>query len=292
VALGLEVIVLGAPYSLSDGVTCKLVQQDGVGLPPLHRISERGPQQHGESDRGFRLDPRIVLLVLGVTGDTMYVKRDELVSRFKPRDDPIALRWTRDDGAVRQLDCFYIEQMTLPSNVVSRYYMRVPAQFKAADPTFYDPDLEHVVFAITLGAEEFVVPLPIPWPIGAAVLDATTAINYAGTWRTYPIITITGPVTDCVVTNVTTGEKLDFTGVTIAAANVYTIDLRYGQKTVVNQAGTNKVADLTTDSDLSTWHLEAAPDAVGGVNSIHVTGTSGSAATGVTIEYYARYISL
>ena len=291
-ALGLDIIVAGIEYSLSDGVTCKLIEQDGVGLPPLHRIAERGPQQDGESDRGFRLDPRVVSLVLKVEGDTMYIKRDALAGWMKPRNAAVALKWVRDDGAVRQLDAHYIEQLTLPSNVASRYFMKVPAQFKAADPTFYDPTLVHVGFAISLGAEEFAVPLVIPWSIGAAVLDSTTAVTYLGTWKTYPIITVDGPVDDLIITNQTTGDILDFTGDSVAVAKQRIIDLRYGHKTIVDETGANKIAMLTAASDISTWHLAAAPDALGGVNSINVTGDSGSAATAVRIDYYTRYISL
>jgi hypothetical protein len=124
----------------------------------------------------------------------------------------------------------------------------------------------------------------------SGIVGAQT-IAYAGTFPEYPIITVEGPITDPVITNETTGEVLDFTGITIAAGTVYTIDLRYGYKTVVNQAGTNKIADLTAASDLATWHLEIAPIASGGNNIITASGTATTGDTVITLTYYKRYTS-
>jgi hypothetical protein len=293
----LDVIVAGIAHSLTDLVTCRLIEQDGIGMPPLHRITERGPQQHGESDMGFRLDPRIVTLVLGLDSDgidptVMLGKRDSIMSWFKARDTALQLRWTRDDAQVRQLDCHYVAQLGLSTKAASRYWLKVPAQFKAHDPTFYDPALVAVVFAIAAGADEMVIPLPIPWPIGVSVLDVTEPVAYVGTWRTYPVITVSGPVDDCVITNLATSEKLDFTGLSLAVGKQRIIDLRYARKTVVDETGADAYADLTSDSDAATWHLAEDPDALGGINPIHVTGTAVAASTAVTMQFYTRYISL
>jgi hypothetical protein len=288
----LDVLVAGVAHSLNDGVTSVLIEQDGIGMTPVHRVVERGPQQHGESDRGFRLDPRVVQLVLGVQGDNLYAKRDLLAQWFKPTNNAISLRWTREDAAVRQLDCYYLDSMGLGSNVKSRYWLKVPAQFKAEDPTFYDPALVQSAFGIALGGDEMVIPLVIPWEVGTSVLDSTTTIAYPGTWRTYPVLVITGPVDDLVITNNATGEKLDWTGADIGAGTTRTVDLRYGHKTVVDGGGVDKAAELTTDSDMATWHIADAPDAPGGNNSIHVTGANGTAATRIIIQYYKRYVSL
>ena len=116
--------------------------------------------------------------------------------------------------------------------------------------------------------------------------DVSKTINNAGNYLALPIVTITGPATDAVLTNVRTGEILDFTGVTIAAGDTYTIDCRYGLKTVKNAAGTNKIADLTSTSDLATFHLEP------GDNSFTLEGTGTDANTQVTVAYNPRYIGL
>lgn len=114
--------------------------------------------------------------------------------------------------------------------------------------------------------------------------SGTAALS--GTWDEYPVITLTGPINDPVITNHTTGEVLDFTGATINANEIYTIDTRYGHKTVTSQTGENKISALSEGSDLATFHL------VPGGNFLQVTFTGGTAAaTGVAVNYYNRYIS-
>lgn len=122
--------------------------------------------------------------------------------------------------------------------------------------------------------------------------DISKTITYSGSFVEYPVITITGPITDAVLTNVSTGETLDFTGITIAGGTSYTIDCRFGYKTVKNSAGTNKIADLTSDSDLATFHLAPAPEVSGGANAITLTGTSTDSNTQVTVAYYNRYVGM
>lgn len=121
---------------------------------------------------------------------------------------------------------------------------------------------------------------------------ANTSSRYSGTvqvsgnWDDFPVITLAGPINDPVVTNLTTGEVLDFTGATIAANEYYTIDTRYGHKTIYDQTGANKVSTLAGSSDLGTFHLEP------GGNLLQVTFTGGtSVATAVTMNYHNRYIS-
>jgi hypothetical protein len=95
-----------------------------------------------------------------------------------------------------------------------------------------------------------------------------------------------------VITNQTTDEKLDFTGITISAGDYYDIDLRYGRKTAVDSNGDSVLDELTNDSDLATWHIAAAPEAPGGANSIHVSGTAITTATKVDIAWLNRHIGI
>jgi len=121
---------------------------------------------------------------------------------------------------------------------------------------------------------------------------ASKTITYAGSFAEYPVVTILGPITNPVLTNVSTGETLDFTGITIAALDSYIIDCRFGYKTVKDAAGTNKIADLTTASDLATFHLAADPEVSGGANAFTLTGSGTTGATTVTVAYYNRYVGL
>jgi Siphovirus-type tail component, C-terminal domain len=281
-------IVDGVETSLDDGSICYFIGDDGLGMPPMHRLSERGPLQHGDDDRGYRLDPRffrLVLEVVGVSREDLYVQRAALIDLFKPADSPGIVRFSFGYGT-RQIDCHYVSDMSMPSQDRQGFVQRVAVGFKGNDPSFYDPTAYALTFGNVGGGTGWVIPWVIPWTLGASILDGSTVIDYPGNWLSFPTIRITGPITDPVITNDTTGEKLDFTGTTIASGHYYDIDLRYGYKTVKLDDGTNEIANLTSDSDLATWHLEP------GSNSISASGTAISGNTKIEINYQVRYLGV
>lgn len=279
------------------GEDLRLVAFDNLGMSPNHRLSSRGPQQHGESDEGFRLDPRYFSLVWemvgGGTRGALFTLRRRLLGILRPMESPTVLEFVLDNGDVRRIDA-YVQDAPMGHNAGERYdSLRVGVQFKAPDPTFYAASDVNVVFSLGGGSAALEVPLTVPMNVGVSTLDQVRTIAYAGSWYAFPIVKIVGPITDAVVTNELTGEKLDFTGTTIAADDYYEIDTRYGQKTVVDSSGANKIGALADDHDLSTFHLEP-PEGEDSVrnNSIRVEGESVTAATEVYVRYRTRYVGI
>lgn len=117
----------------------------------------------------------------------------------------------------------------------------------------------------------------------------TQDLVYDGDFEEYPIITINGPISDPLITNITTNEKLDFTGITLAENESIIVDLRYGNKQVYDLGGDNRIDDLSTDSNLETWHIAPNPEAAGGTNVIQLAGTAPGTAFSLDIDYYDRY---
>jgi len=68
--------------------------------------------------------------------------------------------------------------------------------------------------------------------------------------------------------------------------------LEYGYKTVTDSSGTNQIADLTSDSDLATFHLAASPEVAAGNNSITVQGNDATEETGVMLRWYERFLGI
>jgi hypothetical protein len=281
-------------YSLDDGTYCYWTGDDGLGMAPMHRLSERGPLQHGITDRGYRLDPRTVRLVLDITASTQAdweSKRSSLLDIFKPSNTAMALELAFS-AATYRLDCHYIGQMTMPSSERYRWNQTVLVELIAPDPTFYNPTLVESFFALGGGEDKLEVPMVVPMLVGTTSLVSNQSITYSGDFRAFPIITIYGPITNPKIVNNTTGDELDFAGLTIAAGDWYEIDCRYGYKTVEDQDGTNQISNMSDDSDIATFSIQAAPDAVNGVNSFTVTGDSVTAATNVRIAYYTRFLGV
>jgi hypothetical protein len=168
-------------------------------------------------------------------------------------------------------------------------------RFIAHDPSFYDPHIQQISASLTNTLGELSVPINVPIQFGPGT--STTIVNeiYLGTFLSYPIITLTGPLTAVTITNVTTDEELIFTHVLNAGDQVI-IDLRFGYKTVVNPAlapgapGYNLIGSIT--GDLGTFHLDPAPQALGGLNQIQVIIAGVGYGGTVLFEYYNRYVGI
>lgn len=140
-----QVIVNGTTYSLSDNNPFKLLGISGIGNAPVRRLDERGPFQDGSTDIGYRLDARLINLniqILATSLSNADTHRDTLSAIFNPRNgQTIQLRCTRDDGAVRQIDCYAVNMVDMPAELSARSLaaQRVALQLKAPNPIWYNP---------------------------------------------------------------------------------------------------------------------------------------------------------
>lgn len=291
----LSVISADTEYDLSDNSNYLLTGIDGIAAAPVARIAERGPQQHGQSDLGYRLQPRkIVLALLARGGDeaAWFARRNTLQQIFRSTDEPVKLRIT-NGAMVRQIDCYLNGTLEMTPEVgLMPSWQRVGIELYAPDPTWYDP--VSAVFTFTLGGgETLAIPLSVPMRVGSSTIDQSVVVPYDGTWDAYPIITAIGPMTDLSIQNNALGDKLSFRGVTIAAADSYVIDCRYGYKTVTRTSdGANRIQDLTSDSNLATFRIGAHPRPRNGTNSIRVTANGLTTASKIIIRYHPRYLGV
>lgn len=290
----LSAIVNGITYPLDDGTYCYWVGDDGLGMAPMRRLSERGPLQHGDTDRGYRLDPRMIRLVLDVVATTrasLFSKRQSLLSIFSPLNPKVVLQLELDSRTYR-IDTNYVAQMAMPSSERLGWNQTVVVDLKANDPTFYQATGNSVTFTLGAGLDKHEVPTVIPMTLGGTDIVASIPITYTGTFPTSPIIRIYGPVTSPIITNSSTGDKLDFTGITIVETDYYTIDTRYGRKTVASKVGTNKLSELSNDSDLATFALMPDPEVGGGINAITIFGYDANTVTKIDVNWNNRYIGI
>lgn len=290
----LEALVGGQTYNLSDGMPFAWLAAD-EGMASVRRQTSRGPQQHGDTDQGFLLDATEFPMGFRLYAASMaeqWTARQLALRVFRPSRQPIQLRWTLETGDIRQLDVHAHGRVLFASKESRGFTLPFVVPLRAADPTFYDPTMRAEVFGVGAGNAGWIYPLVFPRSFGSNTVNQARAIPYIGTWQSFPIVIIKGPITDPVVTNLTTGDTLNLTGTTIAAGSTYTIDCRPGVKSVVDQGGVSRISALSDDSDLATFALEADPDAPGGVNAIRVTGSVANAVTEVYLQWYTRYIGI
>ncbi len=283
---------------LSDRNPFDVVTVQGVGIPPIRRLTERGPFQDGDSDLGFRLDARTINMVLVSTSATKALAdtaRNSLWAYLKPGANPLILRCTRDDDTVRQIDVHPQGMIDAAITEQDRIggFQRYACQLRAALPVWYDPEggSYSAIGGASTGSYGFTIPMTIDWVmVSGSTIGTTITIPYQGTWSVFPTITIYGPLAGVTVTNETTGEALDFPSLTLAAGEYIVIDLAYGAKTVTDDTGANRIDELSSDSDLATFHLTADGD---GNNVIHFdVAASADDDTGIKIDYAQHYIAL
>lgn len=284
-----DLIELTSPY--------RLRAIDGIGMTPVEHRTQRGPYQDGETYLGSILRPRVVTISLALANPELdlWTQRAAIGALMAGLANGFYLRATLPSGALRQLDLRYASGLDLP--IEAENWLRYqPAVFQAVahNPLWYNPTSTLWSYVLDPGEGEWAFEatgLAFPAGFGVSGIDVTETKTYTGTWRAYPVITVTGPIDDLVIDNQTTDEKLDFTGYDLGAGETLVMDLRYGYKTV-EEDGVSVLDQLTTDSDLATWHIAAHPESDGGYNTLHITGDNATTATTIAIRFNAQYVSI
>lgn len=285
----------GVRTYIDDGAPLEVVDIANLGASEATRVTERSPAQDGDTDIDRRLEPRIIPIVIQARPDDVaytYEDARALINRlFKGSRTKIVLGIEFDNGARYHIDTQSVGGVELPFNLLATRYMKTGVRLRAANPTFYDPDLKSQSFGLAGGGSAFTVPTVVPTFFGAGTIDQTVTIEYDGTYKDFPVIQVYGPITDPIIRNLTTGGILDFTGYTVAGGDVWTIDLRFGRKQVYRNGDPldSQLYKLTNASTIATFAIEADPDVPNGTNVIRVTGSSVTAVTQVYVQYYRRF---
>lgn len=165
--------------NLSNKSPFSLVSARGLSGAEIRRVTSRGPAQDGDTDKGYRLAPRMMEIVIGIQGATNAAldgHRDTLTSFFKPLPNtPIKLRYTRDDTEIRQIDCYTVGDIKIdlvPENRVGHYH-EATIRLRAADPSFYDPTPGTVTVTGTA--------LPPSWWLAGGVIGTAQVLMHGGT---------------------------------------------------------------------------------------------------------------
>lgn len=312
-ASNLTLIRNGVETSLSDGtvllntpdgpVTLLYIADDGLGMAPITRFSERAPAQHGDTDLGFLLEPRVVSYIFAIyappTDDSRHLDaaRMLLLKQFRPSRDAVSFRYDRANGDVMQIDGHFTGGMQFGSadREPGAWFQRFSADFKMPDPTWYDPTPMVFTLTNTNWSSGMPVPLVVPVAVGASDFNASQVIVYTGTWESYPALRITGPIRSPIITHTQLGLTLPLTangGATIGQGEYWDINLEGSFKTIVDSAGVSQMAYLADPNNLDTFRFAAVPDIADGSNTIVMTGAGSNGNTSLRIGFRERYIGI
>ena len=288
------------PFHTPHPIGRWVISYSGFGTPPIEYVTERGPFQHGETVRDYFLRPRVIQLLIRqgfCDRVAWWGGRADLLNEIRPNRQatptgvqPGELQLVETDGTIRSLHVWIQDGPRFEareSGQWDEWAFQEVLRFIAYDPIAFDPTQVTAAFAVALAAN-LVFPITFPIQFGTGILDETLDVAYPGTWLSFPIITIVGPIERPRIDNVTTGEKIELAA-NIAAGRKITIDLTEGNKTGVDDLGNNLLGQVTPDSDLGTFHLAPDPEAPLGVNTLRLRGTNPAGTTAVSLAYFERY---
>jgi hypothetical protein len=284
-------------YRIDDLTANRVLEAiGGMGMPPVKNLKTVAPQQHGETFRGFRLKPRVINLayvVKGASEAALYNDHQTWLAAMKPFDTAAKFRREMADGSQYEIDVRYNSGLLLDTkDRIGVAAERYGVQLIAFDPVWRKLPLQSKTFTVT--GFDLVLPFVLPQTLPSSLLNITDTVTLAGTWRAYPVITLTGPMTNPKVTNLTTNQKIEISvgGVVIGLGETVTIDLSPGVKTVKKNDGTDLYSKLTTDSDIFGFYLKDPTEVSGGENQISVYASACTSASGVKVEWYHRFIGI
>ena len=181
-----------------------LMSEEGYGMPSIDYISQKAPLQHGETMYDYRLQPRIIQLLMRENAcdrQGYWDARANLLNMLRPNRQFLnqfelgVLRKILPDGSKRDIKCLIQEGPAFPSGDLGRWDKRAvmdTLRFICPDPTFYSPTLQEIGWA-SVDSSHLVLPFTFDGSdiVFSDVLDnIVLKITYTLTWIYYNIITI------------------------------------------------------------------------------------------------------
>jgi hypothetical protein len=294
----------GEEYQFDTNVRF-LLSEEGLGMPGIEYITQKGPFQHGETLIDFRLSPRIIQMLIrnnGCSRDEYWANRRLMMNMLRPNRQltgsmsPGVLRKKFSDGSVRDIQVLVESGPVFSAknlNSWDEWGIQESIRFVAFDPTFYDPVIKSVNSGnvVVSDPNNWVLSFSFAMIFGTSLVISLSSVTYNGTWSSFPTITLEGPMNNFSIQNSSTGELIEYTR-NILAGEIVVISLEFGNKTVTDGTGNNLIGFISPESDLETFHIAPDPEVPGGVNDIYVNAVSLTIESRVTISYYERFIGI
>lgn len=276
----------------------KLLAYGNLGAPPTQFITRRGYKQNGQTEVDFLLNSRSITVELwhSATADRQeyWDNRKALHDFLRPnRNGPLTFTLRTPNGNLRAIIVRADPGMVFPpQSGNNNWAVDESFDFIAFDPTFFNAaQVESVLTA----SSQLQLIFPITFPITFGTSDeylSTGVINYEGTWKSYPIIALTGPYTRAVITNQAAGAVI-FMTVAIVAGEQRIINLTPGSQSITDAAGNNKFSDLGVGTNLIDFALFPDPQVPNGQQEITVQLVNGVAGQSTASLFYnERFFAL
>lgn len=288
----------GLKWSMPDGERF-ITASGGFGMPPVEYITSHQYRQGGEIERGYVLDERVISLTFHervASRRALYwqARADWIDLLRQNRGGPLTLTIMTPTGGKRAIACYADPGPMMPpvDEADSVWQVAESINLRAFDPIWRDPTIHQLVGVRDVtsgGGKVFPMSYPVTFgPYAGAVYSFS--LMYAGTYDSFPTITIVGPYNKATFV-AATGATFEL-DTPIGAGEVRIIDLEPPGYNITDGAGVNKIGELGEGFDLI--HFKIAPQAYAAPSAqvIAVILEGSTLASSVTFTYYDRYIGI
>ena len=282
--MSLRLVGANSSLELNSPTTSIYLQEELEGLSTLPAIRETKGMNIG-MDGGWTsaqfYEPRLVT-IKGVIADkdvsVVELRRRQLIQILSEKK--LRLEFQTEAGNLYELDVV-VAGLTMPINkILTSSYFKI--SLRADDPLIYDntssTGREAILNRSTNASSGFPINFPINFQLGN--YESRPTINNFGTSTVYPVITVTGELTNPEIVNITTNEYFKI-NTTISSGSVAVID---------TQAHTLVIDGVTSYSDIadgSSWiHLQP------GNNEFFLTSDENTDTGYATISYRVGYMGV
>lgn len=276
--------------------TSRFLVYGNYGAPPTNFVTRRGYKQDGVTEVDFSLDVRTLSIELwhnpACSRVAYWQNRATLHNLLRPnRGGPMTIILTIPNGTKRALMVRANPGLVFAaSGEDNSWQVDEPLELVAFDPIWFGPT-QISLSAPNAADSQLVFPTTFPIYFGTAGNYYQKQITYAGTWKSYPTLTLAGPYSAATIENTVNGAAI-YMNMPIIAGQTRIISLTPGNLSIVDQSGVNRFGELGPNSDLVNFAIYPIPDAPGGVQTIRALIAGRGASTAFTIAYYERYFAI
>ena len=273
------------------------------GIAPVNYITQKGYKQVGQTVRGVNYEPRTVSLNLFTTQNKTrteyWLERQRIFNIVRPnrglnRLNELTLTIRREDGTKRYIKGFYAGGLELTDVDDNENAFRISTTLNifCPNPIWYDSSTT-VLSPATSQGDQLVFPATFPIRFGTSgAVYSTGDLNYEGSFRAYPTITIDGPYTTATITLNPTGEQLILLNA-ILTGEQRIITLGETGFTIVDGNGDDAFNDLQVANLVDFYIKPSDQFSAGETQSISTNLLNGvNGVSGVTYEYNTAYIGI
>jgi hypothetical protein len=224
-----------------------LTNLDGwTNAPPPRTDFRPIPGVHGAYDAPAYLDARTVTIEgVGISVDVASARRSRDVVASVCGDPSLVSTLVVTEPGQPQRQCVVRRSAETKTKPLGPLHFAWSMMVTAPDPRRYAVAASTISTGLPgAGSGGLAFPLVFPLTFGTGAVGGQLTCTNAGTLQTWPVFTITGPVTSPIITNTGSGDRLDFDpAFVVAAGQTLVIDSSFR---TVTYAGGNARSKLFT----------------------------------------------